>query len=96
VPRRRTTRAERPAWVLDECRALAHRIATLRATARLSQDQLAERTGLDRRSLQRYEAATRDPRYADLLLIAAALDVPIEDLVRQPRPAPRDQDRPGP
>lgn len=39
------------------------------------------KAGIDRRSIQRYEAATRDPRYADLLLIAEALEVAVGDLV---------------
>ena len=37
---------------------------------------------MDRRSIQRYEAGRRDPRYADLLLIADALNVPLADLVQ--------------
>lgn len=49
----------------------------------MSQDGLAELVGLDRRSIQRYEAGTRDPRYGDLLLIARALDVPLAELVRE-------------
>jgi transcriptional regulator with XRE-family HTH domain len=77
-----TRRNPRPAWVLARRTQLGHRIAELRARADLSQDQLAERAGLDRRSIQRYEAATREPQYGDLLLIAAALDVPLADLVR--------------
>jgi transcriptional regulator with XRE-family HTH domain len=44
---------------------------------------LAVIAGVDRRTIQRYEAASRDPRFPDLLLLAAALGVPVEDLVRQ-------------
>jgi transcriptional regulator with XRE-family HTH domain len=77
-----TRRNPQPAWVLTRRIQLGHRIATLRTAAGLSQDQLAERAGLDRRSIQRYEAAVRDPQYGDLLLIAAALDTPLADLVR--------------
>ncbi|MCX5522162.1 helix-turn-helix domain-containing protein [Streptomyces bobili] len=71
-----------PDWVLTRRLQLAHRIAACRTNAGLSQDQLAERAGVDRRTIQRYEAATRDPRFPDLLLIADALDVPLADLVR--------------
>ncbi|MFC9431089.1 helix-turn-helix transcriptional regulator [Streptomyces sp. NPDC056987] len=94
VPTRRTPR---PAWVVDECRALGHRIASVRVAAQMSQDDLAERAGVERRSIQRYESGRRDPRYADLLLIAYALDVQVEDLVRpEPRPASTgDGGRPG-
>lgn len=69
-----------PAWVLTRRLQLAHRIAVLRTAASLSQDQLAVRAGVDRRTIQRYEAATRDPRFPDLLLLAAALDVPLNEL----------------
>ncbi|MFE2941059.1 helix-turn-helix transcriptional regulator [Streptomyces sp. NPDC059255] len=94
MPARRTPR---PDWVLAQCRALGHRIATRRAAVQMSQDDLAARTGVERRTIQRYENGRRDPRYADLLLIADALGVPIEDLVRtEPRPATTgDDSRPG-
>ncbi|MDX3726839.1 helix-turn-helix domain-containing protein [Streptomyces caniscabiei] len=61
---------------------LGHRIASLRQAALLSQDGLALQTGLDRRSIQRYEAGSRDPRYSDLLLIADALGVAPSELVQ--------------
>lgn len=77
-----TRRNPRPEWVLTQNVQLGHRIAAARAAASLSQDQLAERAGLDRRSIQRYEAGSREPQYGDLLLIAYALDVPLADLVR--------------
>jgi len=80
VPRRRNPY---PDWVLTRRVQLAHTIATLRTRAGLSQDQLAVIAGVDRRTIQRYEAASRDPRFPDLLLLAAALGVPVEDLVRQ-------------
>jgi hypothetical protein len=37
---------------------------------------------MGRRSIQRYEAGDRDPRFTDLWLIAKALHVPLADLVR--------------
>lgn len=77
VPSRRTPL---PDWIYARRRALGHRIATLRREAGLSQDQLADRVGMERRSIQRYEGAIRDPRISDLLLIADALDVPIGEL----------------
>lgn len=76
-----TRRNPYPEWVLTRRVQLGHRIAALRRTRKLSQDQLAVKAGIDRRSIQRYEAATRDPRYADLLLIAEALEVAVGDLV---------------
>lgn len=74
-------RNPRPNWVITRRTQLGHRIATLRTQAGLSQDQLAERAGIDRRSVQRYEAAAREPRYGDLLLLADALNIPVRDLV---------------
>ncbi|MFJ5059008.1 helix-turn-helix domain-containing protein [Streptomyces nigra] len=70
-----------PEWIHKRRTRLGHRIATLRRAAGLSQDGLAERAGIDRRSIQRYEAAERDPRFADLCLIAQALGVEVADLV---------------
>lgn len=37
--------------------------------------------GVERRTVQRYENAVTDPRYADLLLLARALDVHPADLM---------------
>ena len=77
-----TRRNPYPDWVHTQRARLGHRIAALRREAGLSQDGLACRAGIDRRSIQRYEAAERDPRYADLLLIADALGVPLVELVQ--------------
>ncbi|NUQ95322.1 MAG: helix-turn-helix transcriptional regulator [Streptomyces sp.] len=75
-------RSPLPEWALARRRELGQRIAERRHQAGLSQDQLAERVGVERRSIQRYERGERDPRFMDLLLIADALDVPLADLVR--------------
>jgi transcriptional regulator with XRE-family HTH domain len=72
-----------PDWIHARQQALGHRIAALREAAGLSQDQLAEAAGIDRRSVQRYEGAVRTPRVTDLWLIADALGVGVEDLVRE-------------
>lgn len=61
--------------------ALGHRIAQLRQKAELSQEALGNLAGLERRSIQRYEAGTRDPQFSDLLLIAHALRVHVTDLL---------------
>lgn len=37
--------------------------------------------GVERRTIQRYENAVTDPRYADLLLLARALHVHVADLL---------------
>ncbi|QER99551.1 helix-turn-helix domain-containing protein [Streptomyces venezuelae] len=59
-----------------------HRIRELRTAAGLSQDQLADRIHMERRSVQRYERGERDPRFTDLVLIADALGVTVAELVR--------------
>ncbi|MFZ3569973.1 helix-turn-helix domain-containing protein [Streptomyces sp. BH097] len=74
-------RTPRPDWVTARRVALGHRIADLRRHADLSQEQLGNLAGMDRRSIQRYENARRDPAYSDLLLIAAALRVHVTDLL---------------
>lgn len=74
-------RNPRPDWVRQRQIALGRRIADLRRQAELSQDQLATLMGVERRTVQRYENAVTDPRYADLLLIAHALRVHVADLL---------------
>lgn len=76
-----TRKNDRPDWVMLERRRLGLRISDLRAQREWSQDRLAERSGLERRSIQRYEAGTRDPQYSDLLLIAASFGVHVRDLL---------------
>ncbi|MEU7538777.1 helix-turn-helix transcriptional regulator [Streptomyces narbonensis] len=76
-----TRRTPLPDWVIDQRRALGENIIRLRRGAGLSQDQLADRIGKERRSVQRYERGERDPSFSDLVLIAYGLDVPITELV---------------
>lgn len=78
MPARRNVR---PDWIRQRQRQLGNRIADLRRGAELSQEQLADRMGVERRTVQRYENAVTDPRYADLLLIAQALRVHVTDLL---------------
>jgi transcriptional regulator with XRE-family HTH domain len=80
VPLRRTPL---PEWVTTRRRELGTRLVATRRVAGLSQHQLADRVGIERRTIQRYEAGERDPRFTDLLLIAHALGVPLVDLVRE-------------
>ncbi|WP_406398843.1 helix-turn-helix transcriptional regulator [Streptomyces uncialis] len=69
-----------PPWIYDRRRDLGDRIRQRRRSARLTQEGLAELTGIDRRTLQRIEVGTSDPPYSSLLLIAHALAVPVGDL----------------
>ena len=83
MPSRRTPA---PDWVLDQRKELGQRIMRRRQSAAISQDRLAEAIGMDRRSIQRYEAGDRDPTYGDLLQIARALGVPIGALTDEAPP----------
>lgn len=78
MPARRNVR---PDWIRQRQRQLGNRIADLRRAAELSQEQLADQMGVERRTVQRYENAVTDPRYADLLLLAQALRVHVTDLL---------------
>ncbi|WP_406056201.1 helix-turn-helix domain-containing protein [Streptomyces sp. NBC_01077] len=70
-----------PDDVLAHRPRLGLRIAMLRRAARLSQDGLAERTFVSRQSIMRWENGTRDPRYLDLVALAAALNITVSELV---------------
>ncbi|MFL4904790.1 helix-turn-helix transcriptional regulator [Streptomyces sp. MMS24-I2-30] len=74
-------RHDRPDWVRARQIALGNRIADLRRAADLSQEQLGNLMGVERRTIQRYENAVTDPRYADLLLLAHVLRVHVTDLL---------------
>ncbi|MEV0691762.1 helix-turn-helix transcriptional regulator [Streptomyces sp. NPDC050388] len=70
-----------PNWTYDRRRELGDRIRDLRLHANLTQEVLAEMTGIDRRTVQRIERGTSDPPYSSLLLIADVIGVPLSDLV---------------
>ncbi|MFJ1698204.1 helix-turn-helix domain-containing protein [Streptomyces sp. NPDC088252] len=72
-----------PERIHHQRQILGIRIRDLRDNALLTQEVLAEMTGINRRTLQRIERGTSDPRYGDLVLIADALGVPLADLVRE-------------
>jgi transcriptional regulator with XRE-family HTH domain len=56
-------------------------LKTLREAASLTQEALAERTGLSLRTLQGWEQGRRVPRVKALPPLAKALGVPLERLV---------------
>ncbi|WP_019059923.1 helix-turn-helix domain-containing protein [Streptomyces prunicolor] len=72
---------QEPDWSVLRRRAVGERIRTVRLHRKLTQEQLANEIGIDRRSVHRYETARRDPALSMLLRIADALDVPLELLV---------------
>lgn len=61
--------------------ALGIKVANLRHEKGWSIDRLAEESGLGRRTIMNIEGAIKTPRIDTLYEIAAALDVPLADLV---------------
>ena len=72
-----------PDWTIDRRRALGERIVHRRLRANLVQQAVIDATGIPHRTYQRIERGTSDPKYSDLLLIAAALGVPLAELVAE-------------
>lgn len=64
--------------------ALASRLRQLRAARNLSQETLARRAGLDRSFYAEIEGGKLSPRVDRLWDIAAALQVPVHELFREP------------
>jgi transcriptional regulator with XRE-family HTH domain len=66
---------------------IGRRIRTLRKERGLSQEDVARRTEIGIKAYGDLERGrTQDPHYSTLLGIARALDVPVEDLIREPVP----------
>ena len=74
--------ADQPSWITPARQALGRRIAAARLDAGLTQERLAERSGIDRSTIQRIELAQNDPRFSHLLLIAHALNLHVTELLR--------------
>ena len=58
----------------EVCKALGKAIAEQRSLMNITQEDLASKTGLNPRSIQRIEAGREQPRYETLFKIALALD----------------------
>ncbi|MFE0912092.1 helix-turn-helix domain-containing protein [Streptomyces sp. NPDC058812] len=56
-------------------------MAALRTAAHFTQETFCEATGLSRSNLQRIERGVADPRYSELMRIAAVLDTRVAVLV---------------
>lgn len=65
-------------------RALGKRIRILRLTRELTQEELAQAAGMSRNFVSLIEHGSGGVDVVRLLRIAAALDVPIEELLRMP------------
>ena len=71
-----------PEWVLQRRRTIGSRTRAARLDRELTQEQLAERVGLDRKTINRLENGTYSPLVDHLLLVAQALGIDIADLLR--------------
>lgn len=60
---------------------LRDNIIRARVRAGMTQEELAEKSGVPRTTISHYERGARDPRVSNLLKIARALDTTIEMLV---------------
>lgn len=71
-----------PAWVLTRRRAIGDHIRTAREAAGLTQQQVAERIGMDRATYNRIEMGHAAALIDSLIRIADAIGVELADLVR--------------
>ncbi|MFD7861890.1 helix-turn-helix domain-containing protein [Streptomyces sp. NPDC059783] len=72
-----------PDWVPARRRIIGDHIRAARVAAHLTQEEVAGRCGLDRKTVNRIEQAAHSPLLDHLLLIADAIGVPLADLVRE-------------
>jgi transcriptional regulator with XRE-family HTH domain len=66
----------------------AGRLRELREAAGLTQLQLAERAGVERGAVARWEAGTREPGWSNVLALARALGVECGAFDQEPAPRP--------
>lgn len=72
---------ETPGWVMDRRRQIGRRIQRHREHVNVTQDQLRDRTGLSRSTIQRVESGDRESRLSWLILISDALGIPLGTLL---------------
>jgi transcriptional regulator with XRE-family HTH domain len=72
-----------PDWVLARRRVIGEHLRAARRQRGLTQMGLAEAAGLDRQAISAIENGYSTPYLDTLILIAAAMDVPLADLMRE-------------
>lgn len=72
-----------PDWVPVRRRTIGDNVRAARTAAGLTQEGLAGRAGIDRKTVNRLEQGTHSPLLDHLLVIADAVGVPLADLVRE-------------
>lgn len=68
-------------WVIARRRAVGDRIRQVRLDRNLTQERLGERAGMDRQAINRIEQGHASPKLDTLIRLAAALEVPLAELV---------------
>ena len=71
---------------------LAEKLKTTRRQAGLSQEQLAEKLGVSRQAVTKWETGAGIPDIENMRAISALLDLSIDDLLSNERPAPKPAD----
>lgn len=79
----------------NQIRAVGRQIAAERTKVEMSQEALAERAGISRKSLSRYEQGERDATLGTLVSIADALGMPLTQLLLAAEARPGQDTRPG-
>lgn len=71
---------------------LAEKLKTTRRQAGLSQEQLAEKLGVSRQAVTKWETGAGIPDIENIRAISVLLDISIDDLLSNERPAPKPAD----
>jgi putative transcriptional regulator len=72
--------SERPDHVRERREAFGDAVRERRVAAGLSQEALAERCGVDRKSISRMETGAFSPRLDSVFNVAEALEIPVSEL----------------
>jgi transcriptional regulator with XRE-family HTH domain len=67
------------------------RLRELRTQAGLTQGELAEKAGVKRDAVARWERGTREPSWSNVVALADALAISTEEFRQEPGPAPAPQ-----
>ena len=78
--------AKRSDLVRERREAFGGVVREARLARGLSQEALAERCGLDRKSISRMETGAFSPRLDNVFNLAAALEIPVSELFDSIRP----------
>jgi putative transcriptional regulator len=72
--------SDRPDHVRERRQLFGHIVREHRLAAGLSQEALAERCGVDRKSISRMETGAFSPRLDSVFNLAVALEIPVSEL----------------